>query len=52
MEVKLTQAHALFQVYEFKVSMSCEGCSAAVNRVLGRLQGKTSLSVDPIISAS
>jgi len=27
--------------HEFKVAMSCEGCSAAVNRVLGRLESMT-----------
>uniref|UniRef100_A0A060TA10 ARAD1D23540p n=1 Tax=Blastobotrys adeninivorans TaxID=409370 RepID=A0A060TA10_BLAAD len=25
--------------YQFNVSMSCEGCSNAVNRALGRLEG-------------
>ena len=28
------------QKYEFNVEMTCSGCSAAVERVLGRLQGK------------
>ncbi|KAG8189473.1 hypothetical protein JTE90_018125 [Oedothorax gibbosus] len=27
------------QVHEFKVEMTCEGCSGAVNRILGRLKG-------------
>ena len=29
------------KIHEFKVAMSCEGCSAAVNRVLGRLESMT-----------
>lgn len=28
------------KVLEFNVSMTCEGCSNAVNRVLGRLDGQ------------
>ncbi|GIY24302.1 HMA domain-containing protein [Caerostris darwini] len=27
------------QVHEFTVEMTCEGCSGAVNRILGRLKG-------------
>lgn len=27
--------------YKFNVSMSCGGCSGAVNRVLGKLEGKS-----------
>ncbi|XP_054713865.1 copper transport protein ATOX1-like [Uloborus diversus] len=27
------------QVHEFSVEMTCEGCSGAVNRVLGKLKG-------------
>ena len=29
--------------YKFNVSMSCGGCSGAVNRVLGKLDGMSSL---------
>lgn len=29
------------KVHEFKVGMSCGGCSSAVQRVLDRLKGKT-----------
>lgn len=28
------------QKHEFKVEMTCEGCSGAVKRVLGRLEGQ------------
>ncbi|XP_064481651.1 copper transport protein ATOX1-like [Ornithodoros turicata] len=28
------------QVHEFKVEMTCEGCSGAVKRVLGKLEGQ------------
>ncbi|XP_026278841.1 copper transport protein ATOX1 [Frankliniella occidentalis] len=28
------------QVHEFKVEMTCEGCSGAVERVLGKLKGQ------------
>ncbi|XP_018565231.1 metal homeostasis factor ATX1 [Anoplophora glabripennis] len=28
------------KVHEFKVTMTCEGCSGAVERVLGKLKGK------------
>ena len=31
-------------MYEFKVVMTCEGCSGAVNRVLGRLTGKKNVT--------
>jgi len=34
------------QVHEFKVEMTCEGCSNAVNRVLGKLQGQGVNKVD------
>ncbi|CAM1329662.1 Uncharacterised protein g10079 [Pycnogonum litorale] len=27
------------KIYEFEVEMTCEGCSGAVNRVLGKHQG-------------
>ncbi|XP_071034156.1 copper transport protein ATOX1 [Parasteatoda tepidariorum] len=27
------------QIHEFSVNMTCEGCSGAVNRVLGKLKG-------------
>ena len=33
-------------MHEFKVSMSCEGCSAAVNRVLGRLEAVKKVEID------
>lgn len=33
-------------VYKFKVSMSCGGCSGAVERVLKRLDGVKSYNVD------
>ncbi|KAG0434269.1 hypothetical protein HPB47_019226 [Ixodes persulcatus] len=28
------------QVHEFEVEMTCEGCSGAVQRVLGKLEGQ------------
>lgn len=31
--------------YEFGVQMSCEGCSGAVNRALGRVEGINSKDV-------
>ncbi|KAI1139598.1 hypothetical protein F5Y05DRAFT_379522 [Hypoxylon sp. FL0543] len=31
--------------YKFNVSMSCGGCSGAVNRVLGKLEGVSSYDV-------
>lgn len=31
--------------YKFKVAMSCGGCSGAVNRVLGKLEGVDSYNV-------
>uniref|UniRef100_A0A131XRE3 Copper transport protein ATOX1 n=1 Tax=Hyalomma excavatum TaxID=257692 RepID=A0A131XRE3_9ACAR len=34
------------QVHEFKVEMSCDGCSGAVKRVLGRLEGQGVNKVD------
>ncbi|KAJ1524189.1 hypothetical protein ONE63_010712 [Megalurothrips usitatus] len=36
------------QIHEFKVAMTCEGCSGAVERVLGKLkgQGVDSVSID------
>ena len=34
------------KVHEFSVAMTCEGCSAAVNRVLGRLQGVSKVDFD------
>lgn len=33
----------LFQVHEFTVEMTCEGCSGAAKRVLGKLGGKSNL---------
>ncbi|OQR74625.1 copper transport protein ATOX1-like [Tropilaelaps mercedesae] len=33
-------------VYEFKVEMTCEGCSSAVKRVLGKFEGKGVEKVD------
>ncbi|KAF2745587.1 putative iron/copper transporter Atx1 [Sporormia fimetaria CBS 119925] len=32
--------------YKFNVSMSCGGCSGAINRVLGKLEGVKSYNVD------
>ena len=32
------------QVHEFNVTMTCEGCSGAVKRVLGKLEGSWSSS--------
>ncbi|KAL7624249.1 Cytosolic copper metallochaperone [Parahypoxylon ruwenzoriense] len=32
-------------IYKFNVSMSCGGCSGAVNRVLGKLEGVKSYTV-------
>ncbi|CAH1100549.1 unnamed protein product [Psylliodes chrysocephalus] len=34
------------KVYEFNVKMTCDGCSGAVDRVLGKLKGK---GVDEVI---
>lgn len=34
------------KVHEFKVEMSCDGCSGAVKRVLGRLEGQGVNKVD------
>ena len=34
-------ATIIVQVHEFSVVMTCEGCSGAVNRVLGRVNGKS-----------
>ena len=34
------------QVHEFKVDMTCEGCSGAVQRVLGKLEGQGVDKVD------
>ncbi|XP_022663678.1 copper transport protein ATOX1-like [Varroa jacobsoni] len=36
------------KVYEFEVEMTCEGCSGAVKRVLGKLdgQGVTKVEID------
>ncbi|RYP36070.1 hypothetical protein DL767_003542 [Monosporascus sp. MG133] len=31
--------------YKFNVSMSCSGCSGAINRVLGKLEGVKSYDV-------
>jgi copper chaperone CopZ len=38
--------------YKFNVSMSCGGCSGAVNRVLGKLDGMSSLLFLHILSTS
>ncbi|KAK8781691.1 antioxidant 1 copper chaperone [Amblyomma americanum] len=34
------------QVHEFQVEMTCEGCSGAVKRVLGKLEGQGVNKVD------
>lgn len=34
--------------YKFNVSMSCSGCSGAVDRVLKKLEGKLSQIPDPV----
>jgi hypothetical protein len=34
--------------YKFNVSMSCGGCSGAVNRVLGKLEGSSFLLPFPV----
>lgn len=34
--------------YKFNVSMSCSGCSGAVDRVLKKLEGKLSQTPGPI----
>lgn len=34
------------QVHEFKVVMTCEGCSGAVNRVLGRVSEVSKVDID------
>jgi len=36
----------IVQVHEFKVEMTCEGCSGAVERVLGKLKGKWVIKLD------
>ncbi|KAK2715506.1 hypothetical protein QYM36_010196 [Artemia franciscana] len=41
----LKQRYAL-EIHEFKVAMSCEGCSGAVERVLGKLKGQGVNNVD------
>jgi len=34
------------QVYEFDVAMTCEGCSGAVERVLGKKAGIENIKID------
>ncbi|XP_062513634.1 copper transport protein ATOX1-like [Corticium candelabrum] len=34
------------QKHEFKVTMTCEGCSGAVTRVLKRLEGVETIDID------
>ncbi|XP_071487255.1 copper transport protein ATOX1-like [Diadema antillarum] len=34
------------QKYEFKVEMTCGGCSSAVERVLGRMEGIQDKKID------
>ncbi|CAH1266928.1 ATOX1 [Branchiostoma lanceolatum] len=34
------------QTHEFTVEMTCEGCSGAVNRVLGKKEGVEKFDVD------
>lgn len=34
------------QVHEFSVVMTCDGCSGAVNRVLGRVKEVTKIDID------
>ncbi|XP_076344801.1 copper transport protein ATOX1-like [Tachypleus tridentatus] len=36
------------EIYEFQVEMTCEGCSNAVKRVLGKLEGQgvNTVSID------
>ncbi|XP_023016014.1 antioxidant 1 copper chaperone [Leptinotarsa decemlineata] len=34
------------KVHEFKVTMTCEGCSGAVERVLGKLKGQGVEKID------
>lgn len=36
------------KVHEYKVTMTCDGCSGAVQRVLGKLKGK--LLYNPIFA--
>ncbi|KAJ8984468.1 hypothetical protein NQ317_012534 [Molorchus minor] len=35
-----------FKVHEFKVGMTCEGCSGAVNKVLGKMKDKGIEDID------
>ncbi|XP_014232265.1 copper transport protein ATOX1 isoform X1 [Trichogramma pretiosum] len=37
---------SFLQTYEYDVAMSCEGCSNAVNRVLGKLSGISKVDID------
>ncbi|OXU22371.1 hypothetical protein TSAR_007729 [Trichomalopsis sarcophagae] len=34
------------QIYEYNVDMTCEGCSNAVNRVLGKIPAITEVKID------
>ncbi|XP_065577626.1 uncharacterized protein LOC136038474 isoform X2 [Artemia franciscana] len=44
--VALIATSIVLQIHEFKVAMSCEGCSGAVERVLGKLKGQGVNNVD------